>query len=401
MSFLEVFGFARQALSGHRRRTLLSLCGMAIGIAAVILLTALGEGARRYMMEQFATLGSNLLIVFPGKTETTGISPGNFGTTHDLTLKDAETVQHSLAGLRRLAPLTVGNDTVAYQDRRRQVAVLGSTSDFLEVRNLSISTGEFLPPGPMDRGAPVVVIGQKVAEELYPGVNPLGTIMRIGDFRMRVIGVLGPRGMHMGIDMNEVVIVPVATAMRMFNQSSLFRLLIKMNAFGDIDTARTQVLAILKERHNGEEDVTCWTQDSVMTSLSAILTVLTYALAGIAAISLTVAGIGIMNVMLVSVSERTREIGLLKAIGARNAQIRGLFLAEAILLSATGGAVGLAIGSIGVGVFDAVFPSFPAAPPQWAILAAIGVSVGVGGVFGLLPAWKATRLDPVSALARR
>jgi putative ABC transport system permease protein len=316
-------------------------------------------------------------------------------------LKDAETLERVLPGLRKLAPLTVGNDTVSFRDRRRQVAVLGSTSNLLEVRNLSLSTGEFLPAGPMDRGAPVVVIGSTVADELYAGDNPLGTVMRIGDNRMRVIGVLAPRGMHMGIDMNEVVIVPVATAMHMFNRSSLFRILLKMNAFGDVDAACRRTIEILKERHNGEEDITCWTQDSVMSSLSAILTVLTYALAGIAAISLAVAGVGIMNVMLVSVSERTREIGLLKSLGARNVQIRGLFLAEAVILSTSGGAVGLAIGSISVAVFDEIFPSFPASPPQWAVLAAIGVSVGVGAIFGLLPAWKATRLDPVTALARR
>jgi putative ABC transport system permease protein len=398
---LDTIAFARGALTRHRRRTLLCLLGVAVGVAAVILLTSLGEGGRRYVSAQFVDLGSNILILFPGRTETTGFVPGVFGTTHDLTLKDVNALERRVPNLRRIAPLAVGNDTVSWSGRRRQVAVLGTTSAMLDLRGLAIAAGEFLPGGPMERDSPVVVIGQKVAEELYPGTNPLGTVMRIGDFRMRVIGVLTPRGVHMGVDMDEIVIVPVATCMRMFDQHSLTRIFVETTSFGEIDAARAAALVVLAERHDGEEDVTCWTQDSVLGSLSQILSVLTYALGGIGAISLTVAGIGIMNVMLVSVSERTREIGLLKSLGARDAQIRTVFLAEAVLLSTTGGLAGLAIGWLVVRAIPLLFPSFHPAPPGWAVLSAVAVSVGVGAVFGLLPAAQATRLDPLSALSKR
>jgi putative ABC transport system permease protein len=217
---------------------------------------------------------------------------------------------------------------------------------------------------------------------------------------MRVIGVLESKGTHFGMDMNDIAIVPVATGMQMFNRSSLFRILVKVFGHGDLHGTRERARALLIERH-GEEDVTCITQDAVIGSFSKILTVLTAALGGIAAVSLSVAGIGIMNVMLVSVSERRREIGLLKALGARSRQILSVFLAEAILLSGTGGLCGLVLGWIGVYVLMRVFPDFPASPPAWAVGAAISISLVVGATFGLLPAWKATRVEAVEALAGR
>jgi putative ABC transport system permease protein len=400
MSWLESFRFAARALSGYVRRTWLALSGVAIGVAAVVVLTALGEGARVYVVQQFAELGTNLVIVLPGKTETTGFAPPIGEAPHDLTLSDAEAVKRSIPGLDHLAPLSIGNDTVSHGDRARQVLVMGSTADLLTVRDLTMASGEFLPEGPMDRGASVVVLGTKVSSELFPGESALGAIVRIGDWRMRVIGILAPRGMHMGMDMNDVVIVPVATCMRMFNHTSLFRILLKLRAHDMIAPVSARLIALLKERH-GEEDVTVWTQDAVIGALSSILTVLTIALGAIAAISLTVAGIGIMNVMLVSVSERRREIGLLKSLGARTRQILVVFLAEAVLISSAGGALGLLVGWLVVFGLVRALPAFPAAPPAWAVIAAIGVSVGTGALFGLLPAWRATKLDPVEALSKR
>jgi putative ABC transport system permease protein len=397
---VDVAAFASGALSGNRRRTLLALLGVTIGVAAVIVLTALGEGARRYVIGEFAEIGSNLLIVFPGKNETTGAMPGFGGVPNDLTLEDAEVLEHSVPQIAFLAPLSTGNDNVSYRERRRQVAVLGSTSEFRVVHDLSVAAGGFLPDLPMDRGASVAVLGAGVARELFQEANPLGAVIRIADWRMRVIGVLEPKGTHFGMDMDDVVIVPVATGMQMFNRSSLFRILIKVQSGADLQAARERVLALLLERH-GEEDVTCITQDAVVSSFSAIITVLTAALAGIAAISLTVAGIGIMNVMLVSVSERRREIGLLKAIGAGARQVLSVFLLEAVLLSSAGGLAGLLLGWAGVRLLVRIFPDFPASPPAWAVGSAIGVSVLVGAVFGLLPAWKATRVDPIEALAGR
>jgi len=396
----DLLHFATRALRAHRVRTAMSLLGVAIGVAAVIALTALGEGARRYVIGQFASIGTNLLIVLPGKTETTGGMPGFGGVPNDLTLADAEAIVRSITEIDKGAPVTIGTETVAHGERRRQVAVVGTTHELLEVRRLSLAQGQFLPPLEWDRGSPVAVLGKTLALELFPGQSPLGQVVRIGDWRMRVTGVLAPRGQQLGVDMDDVVIVPVATAMRMLNRSSLFRVLLQVRGHADIDRAQEKVVRLLTERH-GEEDVTCITQDAVLSAFESILGALTMALGGIAAISLAVAGLGIMNVMLVSVSERTTEVGLLKALGAGRRQILALFLAEAIILSTAGGLVGLALGWGAVQALVALFPALPATPPPWAVLAALALSVTVGAVFGVLPARRATRLDPVTALAGR
>jgi putative ABC transport system permease protein len=390
--------FAFTALTRHRIRTGMSLLGVAIGVAAVIVLTALGEGARQYVTGQFMALGSNLLIIIPGKNETTGMYPGVGGVPNDLTLDDAIALQRELPQLSRLAPVSLGNETVSHRERRRRVIVLGSTYELLEIRELGMGAGRFIPPGEMGRGGQVVVLGAKVADELFPGENAVGRVVRIGDWRMRVLGVLERRGMHVGLDMDDVVIVPAATGMRIFNRSSLFRIIMKMNSHSNLEAACPRAVEILTERHD-EEDVTCITQESVVESLSSILTALTLALGGIAAISLSVAGIGIMNLMLVSVSERTQEVGLLKAVGADRGQILAVFLAEAVLLGSAGGLLGLAFGWVLVRVFVTLYPAFPAAAPLWATAAAFGLSVCLGALFGVLPARRATRLDPVAALA--
>jgi putative ABC transport system permease protein len=400
VSALDLLRFAARALRGHRLRTALSLLGVAIGVAAVVALTALGEGARRYVLAQFASVGSNMVIVLPGKTETTGAMPGIGGVPHDLTLDDAVAVARGVREVDKMAPMVVGTETVAFGERRRQVALFGSTHEALEVRRLGMARGRFLPPLAWDRGAPIGVLGSKLAQELFGAGDPVGQVVRVGDWRMRVIGVLEPRGQQLGIDMDDVVIVPVATAMKMLNRSGLFRLVIQVRSYADLERAKQGVLGVLTARH-GEEDVTVITQDAVVSAFSAILGALTMALGGIAAISLAVAGVGIMNVMLVSVSERSREVGLLKALGAERRQILATFLAEAMLISSAGGVLGIALGWAAVLAIVAVYPALPASPPLWAVAAAFSLSVVVGGVFGVLPARRATRLDPVAALAGR
>jgi putative ABC transport system permease protein len=392
--------FALTALARHRLRTGLSLLGVAIGVAAIVSLTALGEGARRYVTSQFTSLGSNLVIVLPGRNETTGAMPVMGGVPNDLTLEDARALQRAMPQVRVLAPISLGNETVAHRERRRQVIVIGSTREFLAVRELDVRSGRFLQSSEIERAGQVVVLGAKVAKELFLDESPIGRVVRLGDWRMRVIGVIQRTGTQVGLNLDDVVVVPVATGMRMFNRTSLFRILLKMRAHADTAGSCARVRAILTERH-GEEDITCITQESVVSSLSAILNVLTAALGGIGAISLAVAGIGIMNVMLVSVSERTREVGLLKAVGAGSGQIMAVFLAEAVLLAALGGLLGLGLGWLGIRILVLIYPAFPAATPLWAVGAALATSVVVGAVFGVLPARRATRLDPVAALAGR
>jgi len=398
MSFPDLLRFASGALRGHRLRTGLSMLGVAIGVAAVIVLTSLGVGARDYVTDQFASLGTNILIVLPGKTETTGGLPGLGGVPRDLTLEDAIAVVRGIPAAERVSPVSMGNERVSSGERSKDVAVIGTTAEMLKVRRLEMANGQFLPESDWDRGVSVAVLGHDLAADLFPGRNPVGQVVRIGDFRMRVIGVLASQGVSLGVDFDNLVMVPVATGMRMFNRTSLFRILLTLRPQASAEKAKQDIIALLEDRHSGEEDFTLITQDAVMSSFAGILEVLTLAIAGIAAISLTVAGIGIMNVMLVSVSERTPEIGLLKAVGAHRRQILAAFLVEAILLSLAGGVVGLLAGWGMVKAVVALYPTFPAHPPLWAVAAAFGVSLLVGAVFGVLPARQATELDPIRAL---
>jgi len=212
--------------------------------------------------------------------------------------------------------------------------------------------------------------------------------------------VLEPRGRQIGVDIDDLVVVPVALAMRMFDRTSLVRVILKIRSPAEIDTARERVVEIIRDRHD-EDDITVIAQDSIVASLSKILTALTLAVGGIAAISLSVAGLGVMNLMLVSVSERTEEVGLLKALGARRGQVLALFLAESVILACAGAAAGVALGWAMVRVFVSLYPDFPATPPLWAIVAVVVTALGIGAIFGVLPARRATDLDPVEALAGR
>jgi putative ABC transport system permease protein len=399
MKATDVLRFSGGALGGHRLRTLLSLCGVAVGIGAVVVLTALGEGARLYVVQEFSAMGSNLIIVMPGKFETSGGPPVG-GAPKDLTLEDFRAILQQVPAVRDAAPLATGQETLRYGDRSRAVPVIGTTSNFLQVRHIQVASGRFLPPTDADRGGNEMVLGMKAARELFGAENPLGETVRMGEWRFRVVGVLAPRGRSLGFDLDEVVMVPAKTAMRAFNRRSLFRILIEMRSGAHLDKAKKQVLTLLTGRHR-EEDVTVITQDALLASFSSILRALTLALAGIASVSLAVAGVGIMNVMLISVTERRGEIGLLKALGATNRQVLSVFLTEAVVLSLSGGAAGLAAGALAVRLFREVYPSFPASPPTWAVASAVALALGVGLTFGIWPAWRAARQDPVEALVRR
>jgi putative ABC transport system permease protein len=399
MSIGELIRFAVGALRGHRLRTLLSVTGVAVGIAAVVALTALGEGARQYVVQEFSSLGTNLLIVIPGRVETTGMLPFG-GTTNDLTIDDFRAVAAQIPMVVDAAPLATGTEVVRAEGRARSVAVFGTTAELARVRRLQVAAGRFLSPGDPERGGSEVVLGLKVAHELFGAASPLGKRIRIGDWRFRVVGVLAPRGRSLGFDFDDLVFIPVATSMRMFNRSSLFRILIDVGSDRNLAPAKSAVIDLMTERHR-VEDVTVITQDAVVSTFNSIFGVLTLALVGIASVSLTVAGVGIMNVMLVAVAERRREIGLLKALGASTRQVLAVFIAEASVLSSLGGAVGLAVGWLSIRAFVHVYPTFPAAPPIWAVAASLAVSLGVGVVFGVVPARRAAKLDPVQALAGR
>lgn len=401
MRALDTLRLAAGALASQRRRTLLSLSGVAIGVAAVLVMTALGEGAREYARGQFRAIGSNILAVVPGRVETSGALPGVGSAPNDLTIQDALALRRALPELQNVAPLALGNETLSHGALSRNVIVLGSTAEMLNVRGLEIERGEFLPAGPWDRGASVVVLGYTLARTLFAGESPVGRTVRLGDWRLRVVGSLRTRGVHLGVDLDEAVYVPVATAQRMFDTTTLFRVLLQLRPGYDPRSLQPAVRELLRERHGGEEDFTLLTQDAVLGAVTRILDMLTLALAGIAAVSLVVAGVGVMNVMLVSVSERAREIGLQKALGATAADVLAQFLVEAALLCGAGGLAGLILGELAVRALAWRFPTLDPHTPLWAALAALALALLVGALSGALPARRAMKLDAVAALARR
>lgn len=398
----DLLRFARDAATGSPLRSTLLVLAMAIGVAAVVVLTALGDGARRYVLSEFSSLGSNLVIVLPGRTQTGGFSPGNAitSTPRDLTIDDAQALQRAPA-VRRLAPLAIGTSEISVGGKLREVMVAGTTVQFLEVRRLKLAQGRFLADSDWRRGPAEAVIGAKIRDEMFGAEPALGRLVRIGDRRFRVVGVMAASGQGLGMNTDELAIVPVSLAQAMFNSNTLFRILIEATSREAIEPAKAQVAQILKQLHDGEEDVTVITQDAVLATFDRLLGALTLGVAGIAAISLAVAGILVMNVMLVSVAQRTGEIGLLKALGATGATIRTAFLAEAAMLSLAGALLGYALGQGGAALIRQIYPTFPAWPPSWAVIAGLLTALATGILFGVLPARRAARLDPVQALAKR
>ena len=401
MRLKDTVTFALTAISAQPLRASLILLAMSIGVASVTLLTALGESARLYIVHEFESLGTNLVIVMPGRTETTGGQPPLFGETpRDLTLDDAEALLRS-RHIEEIAPITIGSAPVSAGGLERETNVIGSTSALRRVRHLNMAQGRFLPKADADKALSVCVIGQKIREELFGHQQALGQWLRINDRRFRVIGILSSEGQSIGVDFDEMVIIPVASALALFDTSSLFRVLAETKSKKAMYAAVEDVNKIIKERHEGEDDVTIITQDSVVSTFNEILTTLTLTVSGIASISLAVAGILVMNVMLVSVSQRTSEIGLLKALGASSGQLKGLFLTEAAILSAAGAFLGFLLGQAANVILQIAYPDFPLILPVWALFAALGVALGTGLLFGVLPAIKAARLDPIQALSKR
>jgi putative ABC transport system permease protein len=349
--------------------------------------------------DEFASLGTNLVIVLPGKSETTGIGMGTMmgAIPRDLTLDDAQalTRHHAVA---RIAPINVGAVEISWKNLKREVVVLGSTQALIDIRHWELASGQFLPDTDWERASPVCVIGKKIRDEIFGAQAAVGQWIRLGENRYRVIGVMASEGRSIGVDVQETVIIPVASAQSLFNTASLFRILIESKSRASVQSVIDFITATIKQRHHGEEDVTVITQDAVLQTFDNILSALTYGVGGIAAISLAVAGILIMNVMLVAVSQRTAEIGLLKALGASRNKILSLILTEAILLSLIGAVFGFIIGFAGSWSLRNFFPDLQVFPPVWAMLTSFLVAVFTGLIFSLLPARKAARLDAVLAL---
>ena len=398
----DAIRFSWQALSANTTRTFLMLLAMSIGVGSVVILTALGEGARNYVTAEFSSLGTNLVIVIPGKSETSGDNPmGLIGITErDLTIDDALALKRH-PKINRIAPLNIGVAEVAWQSRKREVSIMGTNYEFQKIRQWKIAQGKFLPKTDMSRATSVCVLGADLRNEIFGAHSALGQWIRIGDRRFRVIGILDQEGQSMGMNVGDSVFIPVASAQSLFNVPALFRIFVEVKTREAIPKVISFIKRTIQERHQGVEDITVITQDAILATFDRILSALTYSIGGIAAISLFVAGILIMNVMLVTVSQRTSEIGLLKSLGASSKAILNLILIEAILLSSLGAVIGLILGQLGCWGIRSAFPDLPAYPPAWATLASVLIALITGVLFSLLPAKKAARLDPVVALSNR
>ncbi len=402
LAFRDTVDLALGALLAQRRRTGLIAVASAIGVAAVLLLTGLGEGARRYVVNEFSALGTHLLVVFPGRNETVGGPPPMMGETpRDLTINDAEALAR-IPGVTRVVPLMIGSANVSVASGlERETTLLGATADLQTVRRLVMSEGHFLPRIEATRAGSGCVLGLRLREEFFGDGRALGQWLRVGDRRCRVIGVLGTTGVSMGTNYNEVILMPLGTAQSVMDTEALFRILVEAREGESGEAMVASIRRTMKTQHEGEDDVTIITQDSVVATFDRILGTLTLGVAAVSAVSMVVAGILVMNVMLVSVAQRRSEIGLFKALGAHPRDIRDLFLVESVMLAGTGAGLGFAVGYVALFLLRLRYPDFPAATPWWGVVSALVTALGSGLIFGVGPARRAARLDPVEALSGR
>ncbi len=396
MDLRDVMKLTVGTIRAHRLRTALTMLGIAIGTASVILLTSIGEGLRSFVLTSFTQFGTNLILITPGKTETFGMQ-GAATTTRKLTIDDALQLRR-VNGIKKVLPVSYGSAIVETTRRSRSVVVVGVTSDFLEVWRVKVRQGVFVPPIDPRRGAPLTALGAKLKQELFGNENALGKFVHIGGTRFMVIGIMESKGQLLGLDLDDRAYVPIASALQIFNKEGLQEIHVLFGDAYKVNSVAEGIRKLLKERHDDEEDFTITTQTEMLETLDKILNAMTMGVGGVAAISLLVGAVGILTMMWISVSERISEIGLQKAIGAESHQVLILFLTEAALLSTAGGLAGVLAGlSIGQ-LLGFLIPALPVQVPTVYVILAIIVSVFVGLISGVAPARRAAALDPLEAL---
>lgn len=393
----DLIRLAFGALISHRLRSVLSMLGIGIGIASVILLTSIGEGTRRYLVGMFTQFGTNIMAIHPGKSETTGVPGALGGTTRKLTIDDAVALER-IAGVEEVVPVAFGSARVEGNGRGRSVFVYGVTPNVPRAWKFDIRQGQFWPAGDPNRGAQLAVLGPKLKRELFGEENALGRFVRIGGSRFRVIGIMSSKGQFLGFDIDDAAYVPVASAMKVFNMTELVEIDVVYAHAGLADTVRREVTRVLADRHGGEEDFTVTTQAAMLAVFDNVMNVVTLSVGAIAGISLLVGAIGILTMMWIAVGERTSEIGLARAIGATRRQIHLLFLAEAAALATAGGGLGILAGLGLAALLRLAVPGLPVHTPLLFVALAVAVSVATGLLSGLLPARRAAALDPIEAL---
>ena len=397
MDLLELLRFVGGALRGQRLRSFLSALGVAIGVTAVILLTSLGEGTRDYIVSQFTQFGTSLIGINPGKVKTVGIPGVLGGTTHKLTIDDAEALRR-VPGVEEVVPVAFGQGRVEGGGRGRSVFIQGVGWEASKAFRLRVSQGSFLPPMDPNRRGSYAVLGTKLSRELFDEESPLGKRIRVGGYTFLVIGVMEAKGQMLGFDLDDTVYIPVATAMGLFDVDELNEIDLVATDTDVVPEVVAGVRALLMERHRGEEDFTITTQTEMLDTFGRIIGMITIAVSGIAGVSLLVGAMGILTIMWISVHERTNEIGLLRALGGSRKTEQGLFLLESVLLAVAGGTLGLAVGLSLTALGRAAAPDLPLRTPPMAVVAALAMCLVVGVVSGVAPARRAADLDPVEAL---
>ncbi len=401
MNLLECIWMALESLSENKVRSFLTTLGVIIGVMSVILLVSLGEAAQAYIENEFNGMGSNVIMVSPGKQETTGgmitVSAGSF---RKLTTENANEIKRKAAGIKAVSGTVLGTGQIRYRNLERNCIVIGAQEGLAVVRSLRTQLGRFINAQDIDKNNKVCVIGLQLKKDLFGSKPALHERISINRSKHVIVGILEERGQVLGINLDDIVIVPLPSGQQMFygGENTLFEITAAARSPEDIDLATESIRKILIAAHDYNEDFTVVDQDGVIDSFSKILDALRLMLVGIAAISLLVGGIGIMNIMLVSVRERTREVGIRKSVGATRSDIALQFLIEAMTLSVCGGFIGVAIAWITTLVLGILYPSIPVVISTWSVLTAFLFSISVGVFFGVYPAIKAGSVDPVEAL---
>jgi putative ABC transport system permease protein len=396
MLFSDLLRLTTSSFTAYRLRSFLTGLGIAIGIAAVILLTSIGEGLHQFVLAEFSQFGTNLIGIQPGKKQTHGGSVGVFGSSRQLTLDDAEALRR-LAYIEYVSPSVSGNAEVRANGRTRRTIVSGVGHEMPQALRIYVRTGSFLPDDDPSSARAFVVLGAKVRQEIFGDSNPLGSYLRVGGQRYRVIGVMEPKGQVLGFDLDDTVYIPAARAMELFNRSGLMEIHVTYRPSAELSRVEAGIKNILTARH-GREDYTLVSQEKALEVLGSVLDVITFAVGALGGISLLVGGVGILTIMTMAVTERTAEVGLLRALGARENQVLMLFLGEAMLLSALGGLTGLALGTGLAQALHLLFPALPVHTPWLFAALAEASAITIGLAAGVMPARRAARLDPVEAL---
>lgn len=398
MDFVNSIKNALKGLTVNWFRSILTMLGIIIGVASVIILISIGEGAKKYISDQFSDMGTNIIIITPGKTETTGGPPMITETVNKLTIDDSVAIKKQCNLVESITPVNFASTYIKYENRSRNCFIIGSTNEIQQIRHLYVEIGSFLPPVEQMSEKHVCVLGRTVKEDLFGGANPLGKMVSIGGTKYRVIGIMKSKGMSLGLNLDDLAFIPVKASQELFNSDDVKEILISTRSMADIPAVERQSRAIIKKRHHNNEDFTVTNQAALLSAFQSILTVLTYAVSGIAGISLIVGGIGIMNIMLISIVERTREIGLRKAVGATKHDILNQFLIESATISGIGGILGITMGVSACLLTAFLVEDLPLKVSLWTVMLAFLFSVTVGIVSGLYPAWKAAKMDPVEAI---